>query len=610
MTDIINIALNQLTAWKGNVRKTQTKGFVDELAASIKAHGLQQNLIVSKDGKKYAVIAGGQRLKALQHLAKAGDIKPAHPVPCMVTAGETDATELSLAENVVRANMHPADQFDAFCKLIDKGATVTDVAARFGITETVVQQRLKLARVSPVILKAYRAEKLNLEQVMAFAISDDHEAQENVLDNLRDHYDTHPGTIRDALTENHICTTDRRVKCVTLKAYEKAGGTIRRDLFSQDDDHVFILNTVLLAKLLAEKLERAAQPVRAEGWKWVEVHPDFGYQEKSSFQRRYAELTPLQPEQQSALDNLQQEYDALYDTWSDNSDDEEQPERMNELEELIETFNDREKIWTPETLAIGGAVVTIGYNGKTDIERGLVRPEDAPKKTAKGKSSSPDTADQTEENPSPAFSAALIESLTAHKSAALSTELLQRPDIALAAVVHTFASRVLLNAGSTDTSLVMTAAPQSLKRVEGSKAFAQLEAARENWGNQIPGTSDGLWTWCLEQHQSVLLDLLAFCTATTINAVQVKADRPGNPRLEHADTLASALSLDMKTWFEPTAENYFSRISKPQILEALLEARATAPAPAWEKLKKSELAALAAREIEGKNWLPEPLRRR
>jgi ParB family chromosome partitioning protein len=234
MTDIINITLNKLTAWKGNVRKTQNKGFIDELAASIKAHGLQQNLIVRKDGNKFAVIAGGQRLKALQQLAKAGDIEAAYPVPCKVTAAETDATELSLAKNVVRENMHPADQFEAFCKLIDKGAPIPDIAARFGITETVVTQRLKLARVSPVILKAYRAEELNLEQVMAFAISDDHEAQENVFDNLRDH-DRDPRTIRDALTKNDISSTDRRVKYVTLKAYEKAGGTTRRDLFSHDD---------------------------------------------------------------------------------------------------------------------------------------------------------------------------------------------------------------------------------------------------------------------------------------------------------------------------------------------------------------------------------------
>jgi ParB family chromosome partitioning protein len=608
MSDIINIPLNQLTAWKGNVRKTQNKGFIDELAASIKAHGLQQNLIVSKDGKKFAVIAGGQRLKALQLLAKTGDIEAAHPVPCKVTSGESDATELSLTENAVRENMHPADQFEAFCKLIDKGATVTDVAARFGITETVVQQRLKLARVSPAVLKAYRAEELNLEQVMAFAISDDHEAQENVLDNLRD-YDTSPRTIRDALTENDIAATDKRVKYVTFKAYEKDGGTTRRDLFNDDPNHIFILDADLLHKLLSEKLERAAQTVRAEGWKWVEVNPEFDYRQKSSFQRRYAELVPLQPEQEAEYAKLQQEYDTLEAQWQNSDDDEEQPARLDELQELMDKLDDRPEIWPAETLAIGGAVVSIGYDGKTCIDRGLVRPEDAPKATVKAKSSNPDAAGEAGEDQSPAFSAALVESLTAHKTAALSAELLQRPDIALAAVVHTFASCVLLNTGSSDTSLEMTAAPQSLKRVEGSKAFAQLEAARETWGNRIPGTPDSLWTWCLEQHQDVLLDLLAFCTATTINAVQVKADRPGNRRLTHAEALASSVNLDMTTWFTPTADNYFSRISKPQILNALREAKGTAPAPAWEKLKKSELAALAAREIEGRNWLPEPLRR-
>ena len=79
MSDIINIPLNQLTAWKGKFHKTQNKGFTDELAASIKAHGLQQNLIVSKDGQKFAVIAGGQRLKALQQLVKTGDIEAVHP---------------------------------------------------------------------------------------------------------------------------------------------------------------------------------------------------------------------------------------------------------------------------------------------------------------------------------------------------------------------------------------------------------------------------------------------------------------------------------------------------------------------------------------------------
>ncbi len=74
MTDITNIPLNKLTAWEGNVRKTQNKG-IDELAASIAAHGLLQSLVVRKDGKKFAVVAGNRRLAALASLLKAGKIE-------------------------------------------------------------------------------------------------------------------------------------------------------------------------------------------------------------------------------------------------------------------------------------------------------------------------------------------------------------------------------------------------------------------------------------------------------------------------------------------------------------------------------------------------------
>jgi len=100
--------------------------------------------------------------------------------------------------------MHPADQFEAFLSLIDAGASPADVAARFGLSEIAVKQRLKLARVSPNILQAYRAGELTLQQVQAFAISDDHEAQERVHSELPD-WINDADAIRDALTQDEIC---------------------------------------------------------------------------------------------------------------------------------------------------------------------------------------------------------------------------------------------------------------------------------------------------------------------------------------------------------------------------------------------------------------------
>jgi ParB family transcriptional regulator, chromosome partitioning protein len=73
------------------------------------------------------------------------------------------------------------------------------------------------------------------------------------------------------------------------------------------------------------------------------------------------------------------------------------------------------------------------------------------------------------------------------------------------------------------------------------------------------------------------------------------------------DRLAQHLKLDMRNWFAPTAENYFGKIAKSGILAALKEAKGDT-APAREKAKKADLAAIAEREIGPTGWLPDILR--
>jgi ParB family transcriptional regulator, chromosome partitioning protein len=275
-----SIALNKLLAWDGNVRKTESDKNIDELVASISTHGLLQSLVVRKDKRgRYAVVAGRRRLLALQALAENGNITSTMPIPCQVLNDDVDATEISLAENVQRESMHPADEFDAFKALIETGSPAADVAARFGVTEAVVKQRLKLACVSPSLIEAYRDGKMTLQHIMAFTVTDDHEAQERVWRELPKWQKDDPSIIRDMLTEHEITASDRRVKFVGLKAYEKAGGTLRRDLFSDGEDGVFIDDVVLLESLVAKKLEKAATQVRKEGWKWVEIRSAFDYEE-------------------------------------------------------------------------------------------------------------------------------------------------------------------------------------------------------------------------------------------------------------------------------------------------------------------------------------------
>ena len=85
-------------------------------------------------------------------------------MPCLMAGNAAMSGELSLAENVVRIAMHPADQAVAFSKLADAGVTVAAIAKRFGISGRLVQQRLRLGNAATALLDAYRAEEIDLER--------------------------------------------------------------------------------------------------------------------------------------------------------------------------------------------------------------------------------------------------------------------------------------------------------------------------------------------------------------------------------------------------------------------------------------------------------------
>jgi ParB family chromosome partitioning protein len=139
MSEIISVPLNKLVRSERNVRKTGGES-IDDLAASILAHGLLHNLTVieQRSGKgassgKYEVIAGGRRYAALQRLAKEKKLPKTFAVPCMIVEASA-AVETSRAENTIRIAMHPADQFIAFRDLVNSRLGGEEVAARFGVS--------------------------------------------------------------------------------------------------------------------------------------------------------------------------------------------------------------------------------------------------------------------------------------------------------------------------------------------------------------------------------------------------------------------------------------------------------------------------------------------
>jgi ParB family transcriptional regulator, chromosome partitioning protein len=277
-----DIPFNKLVLSQANVRTIKTGVSIEELAEDIARRGLLQSLYVrpvkGADGKEtgiYEVPAGGRRYRALERLAKDKRLAKTAPVPCIVK-DEGIAEEDSLAENTQREALHPVDQFRAFKTLIDKGLSEEEIAARFFVTPAVVKQRLRLVAVSEKLIAAYIAEEMTLEQLMAFTVVDDHARQEQVWEAVQQGWNKDPWYIRRLLIEGAVSAADRRAVFVGIDAYREAGGTVTRDLFT-DDGGGWLQDPALLDRLANEKLKAEADKLAEEGWKWIEAAIDFPY---------------------------------------------------------------------------------------------------------------------------------------------------------------------------------------------------------------------------------------------------------------------------------------------------------------------------------------------
>ncbi len=623
MTDIISVPLNKLVPSAANVRRVGRETGIDELAASIAAHGLLQNLAVrpvldGDDGEtgKYEVVAGGRRLAALQHLAKVKRIKKTAPVSCALHAAG-DPVEISLAENVTQLPMHPADQYEAFAKLHAEGMTADDIAARFGIAVAAVRQRMKLGAVSPVLLQTYRDGAMNLEQLMAFTITDDHARQERVWSELS--WNKGRDMIRRLLTEGQVPAHDRRAVFVGREAYAAAGGAIVRDLFDEACGG-FLADPALLDRLVTERLDAAGQEIAAEGWKWVEVHPEFNYGLASGLRRVYPVAIPLSDDEQARLDALEAEYEALSIQHDGEGAGPEIEATFERLEAEIDGLRGREA-YRPEDVTRGGAFVSLGHDGKLRVERGFIQPEDEPTVAqlaenddgvlpVNGTGDAPASEAQSEaEEPDglAPLSDKLVEDLTTERTAALQDRLAACPDVALCAVVHALALRLFYPA-SGDTCLKVQVTPVVfVNGVGDGKAGRAIAARQDEWGKRLPPSAVDLWTWIVAQDDETHRSLLAFCAARTVSEIrQPWVREPG--RLAHADTLAVAVALDMADYWRPTAENYFGRVTKALIVEAVREGGADREAEPMVGLKKADLARQAEDLLTERRWLPACLR--
>ena len=382
------IPLNKLRHDDRNVRRETadpaTAQADAELVASIRAHGLLENLVVTPRSKTlFGVAAGARRLHALNALAAEQHIPKNHPVPCLVVDGDA-AAESSLAENAVRIAMHPADQVVAFSRLAREGATAGQIAARFGVAERTVQKRVRLGGLPDEIIDAYREGRINTDTAEAFAVTEDTEFLRNIFKGLADSGQLYGHAVRHAIGQRRARSDAPIALYVGIDAYRAAGGKTEDPLF--EDDYVAILDPDLMEELALQKLNAVAATY-ADDWKWTAAQTEFTWMHQQEHLVADAdERAEFTADETAALAEAEERIERAsgqLDTFDSELDADGRRElwaivtrEQNRYAEIERARADRDE-YSGTVRAHSGVVVALDRDGNLDIHRGLVRAEDA-----------------------------------------------------------------------------------------------------------------------------------------------------------------------------------------------------------------------------------------
>lgn len=579
--ELRQIPLSQLVRHPQNTRKQQN---VAQLEASIRSVGVLSNLVGQElpDGT-IGILGGWHRRRAVAAIVQAGDCARFQGDPALATAvfpagADVSPAEITAAENFARAELHPADEFDAIRRMIDEGHTVDDVALKLGRDPAHVSRLLKLANVAPELVELFREDKIDLEQLQALALTNDQALQLKVWKSARGH-EQGAWYLKQAIMRKALeVGRDPVARYVGVEAYKKAGGVVTVDVFETDASEGYMEDADLVRKLAAEKLEQRAAQLRKDGWLWVEARLDFPRDARAKFgEAKYSQVGT-------------------------------------------------KKEWAPNAKEYAGAVVTLDQLGKLSVVAGLVRAKDKKKREvsdkafkAKARADAKAAGTTTSASGKSALSApspragklsfATVQRLQGERTATLRAELAKTPRTMLAVFAAQLASRYLCISGQFDRYFVNLEHrvdrmnSNSKETLEASPRMAEIDAAAEQWIERLSPHQDRLTSWLIEAPEQVVHELLAFLLAQQIDTTSASERRTDDAR-----GLLHATGVDMGRHWR-VSQAWLETQPRGVVLAAVLEAAGKKSAAEVDKAKgKPALIAAALPVLEAAGWLPEPLR--
>lgn len=639
------IPFTRLYLSDANVRKTRSEEDDIQLSADIEARGLLQNLLVTKSKKrgKFAVIAGGRRLRAIEMIVTRGVWAPDTEIECKLLEGsEEEAGEASLAENFQRVGMSPAEECRAFQHFIKEGSDVAAVAKRFGLTQRFVEGRLRLANLAEPIFEALAKGDVTLEIAKAYAATDQHEVQLRVFEQMRYAYNPSADAIRRMVASGSMRGNDPIALLIGEDAYVAAGGKIERDLFSEAADDRWI-DIEIAHGLAAEKMEAEAQRITAEtGLAWISpVASTNSWQARSEMGVNAVRLppTPLSEEASAridAIDARMEEISAIIDEGDEDDDadfgqleaeyedlDAERSELNNPVRELPEEWRSEAGRFLVLTTR-GEMVLEADYYSEKRLsfetdENGKViatADEPVPGSTKRGNAapSRPEAVAPGTEKP---ISARLFDELSVQRRNILSASLLTDAGLALDFAIFALADSRSYESRGTSIKGGRPSDPATgeLSQSTAEGILAEAESALDKaW--QEHGCASQRFTAFRELADEAKAAWLAYAVAISLEA---KKGYGSEYHPIHA-VIGSMLDIDVAAMWRPTAENFFDRVSKTSCLAALTEVGGSDLAARYAASKKADLAKTCETIFAGKAiveqdvkeaalaWLPEGMK--
>ncbi|MBV9184567.1 MAG: ParB/RepB/Spo0J family partition protein, partial [Acidobacteria bacterium] len=177
---LAEIPISQIQPNPFQPRKTFNEASIDELARSVREHGIVQPLVVTRAGDKYKLIAGERRFRAAQ---KAG--LTTVPVLIKEMMAEGDALQIALIENIQREDLNPIEEAMAYHQLHDDfQLTQEEISRRVGKERSTVANFLRLLKLPDPVKKLLASGQLSMGHARALLAIESPRKQEQLADRV------------------------------------------------------------------------------------------------------------------------------------------------------------------------------------------------------------------------------------------------------------------------------------------------------------------------------------------------------------------------------------------------------------------------------------------